>query len=62
MGSSVMKRSDARDIARNLFPCKLYGKNYRKYEDMDRVTRDDLLNHIQYNKPLSQGSLKEYEN
>ena len=62
MGSSVMKRSDARDIARFLFPCNLYGKNYRKYEDMDRVTRNDLLDHIEYNEPLNPGSLKEYEN
>ena len=60
-----MNRTQARAIARDLFPCNLYGTDYKTFEALvrgDRIAAGDLLDHIQYNEPLNQGSLKEIEN
>lgn len=61
----MISRKRAREIARELFPCNLYDHNYSSYDALsqrDPIARDDLLDHIQYNEPLNQGSIKEYEN
>lgn len=55
-----MNRSKARELARELFPCTLYGTSYRSYEELvrkDRIAASDLLDHIQWNEPLNQGAL-----
>ena len=59
-----MNRQRARDLARELFPMNLYGSNYRSYEELrrkDSIAADDLLDHIEFNEQLNQGSIKEYE-
>jgi hypothetical protein len=57
-----LNRTQARAIARELFPCNLYGTDYRSYEELvrkDSIAASDLLDHIEWNEPLNQGSLKE---
>ena len=59
-----MNRSRARELARKLFPCKLYGTNYKSFESLvrrDRIASIDLLDHIQYNEPMNQGSIETYD-
>ena len=55
-----MNRTRAREQARELFPCTLYGSYYRSYEELrrkDSIACDDLLDHIQWNEPLNPGSI-----
>ena len=46
-----MNRTSARQIAREMFPCEIYGVYFSSYEAMskkDPIMRDDVLDHIQY--------------
>ena len=55
-----MNRTQARNIARDMFPCTLYGTFYKSYETLSRkdpIARDDLLDHIQWSEPLPVGSM-----
>ena len=55
-----MNRTQARELARGLFPCTLYGTYYESYKALrrnDSIACDDLLDHIQYNEPLNPGSI-----
>lgn len=57
-------RTQARELAREIFPCNMYGQNYRSYEELvrkDPIAARDLLDHIQWHEPLSPNSIKEYE-
>ena len=59
-----LNKQRAIEIARELFPCNLYGRNYRSYEELSRkdpIVRIDLLDHIIWNEPLNPGSIKEFE-
>jgi len=54
-----MNRTRSREIARELFPCTLYGTHYNSYEELrrkDSIACDDLLDHIQYAEPMNPGS------
>ena len=58
-----MNRNQARIIARDLFPCNLYGTNYKSLGELirkDRIAYNDLLDHIEFNEPLTEGSFKKY--
>lgn len=53
-----MNRKQARDIAREMFPCTIYGTHFESYEEMSRkdpIMREDVLDHIQYNEPIQGG-------
>ncbi len=51
----MISKTEAIRIARELFPCQLYGKKYSSYESLDRLTRIDLIDHIMWGEPLNQG-------
>lgn len=56
-----MNRTQARQQARELFPCILYDTHYKSYEELvrkDGIAASDLLDHIQWNEPLNPGSMK----
>ena len=50
-----MNRTRAREIAREMFPCEIYGIHYSSYEALskkDPICREDVLDHIQYGEPF----------
>lgn len=50
-----MNRTQARQQAREMFPCTIYGQYFKSYEEMSRkdpIMRDDVLDHIQYGEPI----------
>jgi len=54
-GDFPMNRTRARQIAREMFPCEIYGVHYSSYEALskkDPICRDDVLDHIQYGEPF----------
>ncbi len=54
----MITKTEAIRIARELFPCELYGTKYSSYESLskkDRIARIDLIDHIVWGEPLNQG-------
>ena len=50
-----MNRKTARLIAIEMFPMVLHGTHYKCYEELarkDRIAKEDLLDHIQWNEPF----------
>jgi hypothetical protein len=60
-----MNRKQAREILRELFPCKFLGHKYNTYEQFmrkDSIACREVLDYIQWHEPMPHGYYEVLEN